>query len=165
MDDCPVRNVGFAEVIKRNKTAAGTLYTDFHTLWFSALTQWPADRSLAKHRASVRDVLIDLFEMPIPETAPVNREIVSRILGKPADWAIFSVRCIYNDMHCQSFDWLYNIVYTSIYHVIFVYAWLYPHISVYTMLYYRYPCLHLRSLFIFVYTMLYQYIMWSSMFI
>jgi hypothetical protein len=29
----------------------------------------------------VRDVLIDLFEMPIPETAPVNREIVSRMDG------------------------------------------------------------------------------------
>ncbi len=35
----------------------------------------------------MRDVLIDLFEMPIPETAPVNREIVSRILGKSVDWS------------------------------------------------------------------------------
>ena len=47
----------------------------------------PADRALAKHRAAVRDVLIDLFEMPIPETSPVNREIVSRILGKSVDWS------------------------------------------------------------------------------
>ena len=47
----------------------------------------PADRALANHRAAVRDVLIDLFEMPIPETSPVNREIVSRILGKSVDWS------------------------------------------------------------------------------
>ncbi len=33
----------------------------------------------------MRDVLIDLFDMPIPETAQANREIVSRILGKPVD--------------------------------------------------------------------------------
>ena len=35
----------------------------------------------------MREVLIDLFEIPIPETAPVNREIVSRILGKSVDWS------------------------------------------------------------------------------
>jgi hypothetical protein len=42
---------------------------------------------LAKHRVSVQDVLIDLFKTPIPESAPVNREIVSRILGKSVDWS------------------------------------------------------------------------------
>ena len=35
----------------------------------------------------MRNVLIDLFETPIPESAPVNKEIVSHILGKSVDWS------------------------------------------------------------------------------
>ena len=58
--------VGLTEVAKRIKSAAGALSRDFHTLWFRALTERPADWALAKHRVSMRDVLIDLFETPIP---------------------------------------------------------------------------------------------------
>jgi hypothetical protein len=35
----------------------------------------------------VRAVLIDLFETLISDTAPVNRKIMSRILGKSVDWS------------------------------------------------------------------------------
>ena len=46
----------------------------------------PAERALAKHRYDVRDVLITLFEKPIPEADVVSREVVTRVLGKTVDW-------------------------------------------------------------------------------
>ena len=46
----------------------------------------PAERALAKHRYDVRDVLITLFEKPIPEADVVSREVVARVLGKTVDW-------------------------------------------------------------------------------
>ena len=46
----------------------------------------PAERALAKHRSSVRDVLITLFEKPIPEADVVSREVVTGVLGKTVDW-------------------------------------------------------------------------------
>ena len=46
-----------------------------------------AERAMAKHRSDVWDVLITLFENPIPEADSVSREIVTRVLGKPVDWS------------------------------------------------------------------------------
>jgi hypothetical protein len=41
----------------------------------------PAELALAKHRYDMRDVLITLFEKPIPESDVVSREVVTRV-----DW-------------------------------------------------------------------------------
>ena len=48
-----------------------------------------AERALAKHREKVRDVLVDLFEKPIPESESeaVSREIASRVLGMSVDFS------------------------------------------------------------------------------
>ena len=46
----------------------------------------PAERALAKHRSDVQNVLITLFEKPIPEADVVSREVVTRVLGKTVDW-------------------------------------------------------------------------------
>ncbi len=43
----------------------------------------PADRSVAKHRDEIRDVLIQLFEHPIADTETNAREMLSAVLGKP----------------------------------------------------------------------------------
>ena len=40
---------------------------------------------MARHRADVRDVLIDLFERPIPES-DLGREIMTRVMGRPVDF-------------------------------------------------------------------------------
>ena len=42
-----------------------------------------ADRQLAKHREELRDVLIDLFEKPIPSNEPNIRELLCSVLGRP----------------------------------------------------------------------------------
>ncbi len=46
----------------------------------------PAERALARHRSDVRDVLIALFEKPIPEADVVSREVVTHVLGKTVHW-------------------------------------------------------------------------------
>ena len=46
-----------------------------------------AERALAKHREKVRDVLVDMFEKPIPESESVSREISSRVLGMSVDFS------------------------------------------------------------------------------
>ena len=46
-----------------------------------------AERALAKHREKVRDVLVDMFEKPIPESEAVSREIASRVLGMSVDFS------------------------------------------------------------------------------
>ncbi len=46
-----------------------------------------AERALAKHREKVRDVLVDMFEKPIPESEGVSREIASRVLGMSVDFS------------------------------------------------------------------------------
>ncbi len=42
-----------------------------------------ADRQLAKHREEIREVLVDLFEKPIPDTEPNVRELLCSVLGSP----------------------------------------------------------------------------------
>ena len=42
---------------------------------------------MARHRANVREVLIDLFEQPIPDSDLVGREIMTRVMGQPVDWS------------------------------------------------------------------------------
>ena len=47
----------------------------------------PAERALGKHRLDLREVLIAMFEKPVPETDTVSREVLTRILGtKQIDW-------------------------------------------------------------------------------
>ena len=46
----------------------------------------PAERAMARHRADVREVLIDLLERPIPESDLVGREIMTRVMGRPVDF-------------------------------------------------------------------------------
>ena len=41
---------------------------------------------MARHRADVREVLIDLFVQPIPESDLVGREIMTRVMGRPMDF-------------------------------------------------------------------------------
>jgi hypothetical protein len=42
-----------------------------------------ADRSVAKHRDEIREVLVGLFENPIPDTETHVRELLSSVLSKP----------------------------------------------------------------------------------
>ncbi len=43
----------------------------------------PADRTVAKHSDAFRNVLVHLFENPIPDTETHARELLSSVLGKP----------------------------------------------------------------------------------
>ncbi len=43
----------------------------------------PADRTVAKHRDEIRNVLVHLFENPIPDTETHAGEMLSSVLGKP----------------------------------------------------------------------------------
>ena len=49
--------------------------------------QGPAERAMARHRADVLEVLIDLFERPIPDSDIVGREIMTHVMGQPMDWS------------------------------------------------------------------------------
>ena len=47
-----------------------------------------AEKALGKHRSDIRDVLIQMFERPVPESDTVSREVLSRVLGRgDLDWA------------------------------------------------------------------------------
>ena len=41
----------------------------------------PAERALARHRADLLEVLIEMFELPIPKSDLMGRKVVTRILG------------------------------------------------------------------------------------
>ena len=41
-----------------------------------------AERAHGKHMIALRNALIELFESPVPESNPVGREVLTRVLGK-----------------------------------------------------------------------------------
>ena len=46
-----------------------------------------AERALTRHRTDLRNVLISLFESPMPDTDTVGKEVLTRVLGQPMDWS------------------------------------------------------------------------------
>ena len=46
-----------------------------------------AERALTRHRTDLRNVLITLFESPVPDTHTVAKEVLTCVLGQPMDWS------------------------------------------------------------------------------
>ena len=44
----------------------------------------PAERALGKHRSEMRDALVALFEVPVPEGNKVGREVLTIVMGNNA---------------------------------------------------------------------------------
>ena len=52
-------------------------------LW-SDFMPGPAELAMGKHWADIRAALIALFESPVPESDPVGRKVLTRVLGTQA---------------------------------------------------------------------------------
>ena len=76
--------ISFADVARKVKNAAGVyIENTFLVNLLPDSLPAAADRSVAKHRDEIRQVLVDLFENPVPETETHARELLSSVLGKP----------------------------------------------------------------------------------
>ena len=80
---------GVTDLAMKAKFAAGTYaYIRFIVIRCSDSMPCFTDKAVGKHRADIRDVLIQMFERPVPESDTVSREVLSRILGRgDLDWA------------------------------------------------------------------------------
>jgi hypothetical protein len=79
--------IRFADVARKVKNAAGAYIK--HTFLVNLLPDsWtaPADRTLAKHRDEIQNVLVNLFENPIPDTETHARELIVLSLGQTRSW-------------------------------------------------------------------------------
>jgi hypothetical protein len=76
--------ISFADVARKVKNAAGVyIENTFRVNLLHDSLPAAADQSVAKHRDEIREVLVDLFENPIPDTETHVRELLSSVLGKP----------------------------------------------------------------------------------
>ena len=74
---------GLTEIAMKAKVAAGTYaYIRFFVIRCSDCMPCFADKAVGKHRADIRDVLIQMFERPVPESDTVSRVVLSRVLGR-----------------------------------------------------------------------------------
>ncbi len=80
---------GLTDIALKAKTAAGTYaYIRLFVIWCSDYMPCFAEKALGRHRVLIRDVLIQMFERPFPESDTVSREVLSHILGRnDIDWA------------------------------------------------------------------------------
>ena len=74
---------GLTDIAMKAKTAAGTYaYIRFFVIRCSERMPCFADKAVGKHRADIRDVMIQMFERPVPESDTVSRAVLSRVLGR-----------------------------------------------------------------------------------